>query len=346
MFGFNAGTKLYGSVPFYPKIIELKVSNTKRIKTAIKSYSSVGNKFKSRFAHVHTGKGVMWPAGILGATAELMGIISNTMVNPIGGWPGEAALFELYTELEKPQGWQKSQNENKCEVPEVGEGKRLWSKTEHPKSKPCHADVENGSTLTVRILKHWTPKLQGKNSLRVCNYMWIKQWEKLWFKENTKSLLQNTTSLSQEPFLLDLKYFSWIFQTLPHVQRTERNYHTGSDSRIISTNATCLSKQTVPDLHRKGRTNSITANWPEKKRFFWNPLKRWRGHILGDKCSQILVDHYQVTKVLAWIRHTPASTVWQVILQPDANGMKNIWIILHLLGSFLHWICLHSFLCL
>lgn len=57
--------------------------------------------------------------------AGLMGIISNTMVKPIGGWPGEAALFELYTKLEKPQGWQKSQKENKCEVSEVGEGKRL-----------------------------------------------------------------------------------------------------------------------------------------------------------------------------------------------------------------------------
>lgn len=36
MFGFNAGTKLFGSVPFYPKMTELKVTNTKRVKNSYK----------------------------------------------------------------------------------------------------------------------------------------------------------------------------------------------------------------------------------------------------------------------------------------------------------------------
>lgn len=64
-----------------------------------------------------------------------------------------------------------------------------------------------------------------------------------------------------------------------------------------------LSKQTVPDPSRKGRRNLIAANWPKKKVFFWIPLKQWLAHILEDKSSQILVDHYQVTKVLAWMCH-------------------------------------------
>lgn len=40
------------------------------------------------------------------------------------------------------------------EVSLIGEGKRLRGKTEYPKPKPCHVDVENSGIFTVWILKH------------------------------------------------------------------------------------------------------------------------------------------------------------------------------------------------
>ena len=40
-------------------------------------------------------------------------LIYNNMVNHVGGWLGQDVLFELYTKMEKPQGWQQSQKENR-----------------------------------------------------------------------------------------------------------------------------------------------------------------------------------------------------------------------------------------
>lgn len=45
------------------------------------------------------------------------------MVNHVGGWLEEGALFQLYTKMEKPQGWQQSLKDNKAKSHYLEKGK-------------------------------------------------------------------------------------------------------------------------------------------------------------------------------------------------------------------------------
>lgn len=48
-----------------------------------------------------------------GKTLRIRLICNKMMKNHVGGWLGEDELFKLYTKMEKPQGWQQSQKENR-----------------------------------------------------------------------------------------------------------------------------------------------------------------------------------------------------------------------------------------
>lgn len=50
-------------------------------------------------------------------------VICNKTVNRVGGWLEEDVLFERYTKMEKAQGQQQSQKENRVKSHELEKGK-------------------------------------------------------------------------------------------------------------------------------------------------------------------------------------------------------------------------------
>lgn len=177
-------------------------------------------------------------------------------------------------------GLQQSQKENRVKSHELEKGKdsearqRIQNLNHAMMKWKTVANLQFGFSNTKPLFK-----LQGEG--KISEYVIIhEQNNKNDDLETTQNLCSKTQpasvcchSFQSQSILVNLK-------NLPHLQRKDRNYQAGSDSRIISTNATFL------------KAESPRSSQKRKKEFNHSQLalkeslalkKQWLAHILEDK---------------------------------------------------------------